>query len=174
MLSLFALVALTAAGCAEAPRSDAMTASVAAPAAPENHTLGIERVTGGEPTEALSKPSLGNDEFQEALVASLVKSGLFQRIVPSESAEWKLRTTIISQEMRGAFRNTAELMVRYDIVDDSGHSLWGDTVYTNKEMGPGDAFSGQRRMRVLIESAARDNIADALQRLQRWIDRGPG
>lgn len=170
---LIAGFALAAAGCAEAPHSGAMTVSLTAPTVAASHSLKVEPISGGKQTEGWDKPSLGNDEFQEALVASLTKSLLFQRVTVTEPAEWSLRATIISQEMRGAWRNTAELMVRYDITDASGQSLWGDTVYTNKEMGPGDIFAAQERTRVLIESAARDNISNALERMHRWLEKAP-
>ena len=172
---LLAGLALPAAGCA--PQPNAMTAKFAVSAAAAPHSLRVDPVTTGEQPEwsDWDKPRLGNEEFQQALVASLTKSQLFQSVTVTEPAEWSLRATIASQKVAwlGQYRVMAELMVRYGITDAGGHSVWGDTVYTNKELGVGDVFFGLERGRVVVESVARDNITIALERIQDWLEEVP-
>ncbi len=166
------LTALTfaATGCAEAPHPAAMVVNPTAVAAPLGPSLKITPVTGGKKTEGLGTSHLGNAEFQDALLSSLKNSRLFQSVAMTAPADWSLQATIVSQEVRGLYHNTAEMMVRYDISDPSGKALWGDTVYSTAELGVGDIFSGVERKRVVIEDAARSNLSKLLERLKQWLN----
>lgn len=168
--TFLAALAFASTGCAEAPHPAAMTVSPAAVAAPLGPSLKVMPVAGGKKTEGWDTSHLGNAEFQDALLSSLKNSRLFQSVAMTGPADWLLRTTIVSQEMRGLYHNTAEMMVRYDISDTSGRGLWGDTVYSSAELGVGDIFSGAERKRVVIENAARGNLSKLLKRLQQWLN----
>jgi len=168
---VIALSFLVLAGCATPPKPEAITVVSTPSFINSPRTLRVAEVTGGQATETSSvKTTLGNDEFHEALVASLSNAGAFQRVVSAGDADWELRATIASQAMRGAFKNTAELMIRYEVFDlNKMRRVWGETVYSHQDMRGFDELFQHKRARVLIEATAKQNIADFIDRLGRWL-----
>jgi hypothetical protein len=173
---LFRIVAITGlllSACAAPPEPAGMTVAAgpsAAPGAASDKTLEVEPVTGGTPTEASQQATLGNDEFHAALVASLKNSGLFREVTTSGNADWRLTALIASQAAHGHWSTTQELMIRYELFRAGVEQpSWSETVYTQHEMGVPDDLAALRRSRLLVETTARENIADFLGRLRRWL-----
>jgi len=172
------LGALALAACAQAPQPDAMTpvlTSIPAGAIPQATApaLLVQPVTGGKATDPWLKPTLDDQGFRAALVASLRRSGMFRDVVTEGTAGWTLRAAIVSQEMDGTFRVSEDLMIRYDLSRGSGGALWGETVVSRCERDVSDAFDGQMRMKAAIECATRRNLTDMLTRLRRFLETRP-
>lgn len=167
---VFAIAGAVLAGCAEAPHPEAMAVSSGESHTAIDHTLALDEVSGGQTTNSSDNVTLGNTEFQQALLASLNTSGLFHRVVVGEPGDWRLHATIVSQELRGGWPITEELTVRYELTDAAGRTpLWADTVYSKKDTGMDEDIVLLVRARLLIEATARDNIATFLEHLQRWL-----
>ena len=168
---IVAITSLLLSACAVPPEPGGMTVAAgvtSVPGATSDKSLKVEPVTGGTPTEASQQTKLGDDEFHAALVASLKNSGLFRDVVASGDADWRLKVLIASQAAHGQWSATQELMVRYELFRAAAEQpSWSETVYTQQETG--FELSALRRSRVLVETAARANIADFLERLRRWL-----
>jgi hypothetical protein len=145
----------------------------AAPRPLADRTLLVENVLGERP-DRLGRPSLGAVEFRQALVSSLIHSGLFREVTAQGDGEWRLRASIISQETRGLYTNIEELMIRYEITDrKGGQKIHSETVFTTGEMGTGQIYFGDKRVRALIENTARNNIAEFIKRLRLGLSKNP-
>ena len=170
-----AIIAVAITACAPVPAPEAMT--VRAEATPEvlvDRTLLLQDVLGGRKSADPMLPTLGVNEFKQALLNSLKSSRLFREVSTAEPADWRLKTIIISEQLRGTFTNIEELMVRYEIIDaKTGSTLMSEAVFTSNEKGVGEIFSGRERHQVLIEITARDNIAEFIKRLKIRLTETP-
>lgn len=137
-------------------------------------TLVIETVTGGEDTNPIDKPKLGNEQLHQALVASLQGSGLFRDVVAIGGGRYRLIPVIEFQELTGIWENLQQLAVSYSLIDEtSGVTVWSDTFNSIELMTAKDVFVGQERMRRLLEAVVQDNISQLLAGLDRWAAENP-
>ena len=167
---VIAIAGVVLAGCAGAPHPEAMVISSGESHTVIDHTLALDEVSGGQTTNSSDKVTLGNAEFQQALLVRLNTSELFRRVVVGEPGDWRLHATIVSQELRGGWPITEELTVRYELTDAANRTpLWADTVYSNKDTGMNEDIVLLERARLLTEATARDNIATFLEHLQSWL-----
>jgi len=161
--------------CAQAPDPNLM---VVGPASGSAHTvhevLVVDAVQGGQDTNPIDVPKLGNKEFHHALVASLRNAGLFDDVVADRSGRLRLSATIEHQELSGVWENLQQLAVAYKIVDDgTGETVWTETFHSIEAMDVSDVFVGQERMRRLLEAVVHDNLTQLIAALADDVARNP-
>ncbi len=162
-------------GCAQAPDAELMVVGPQSSLVQTvHHTLLVDGVTGGQKTNPLDKPKLGNDELHQALVASLRNARIFDAVSGDDDGRLTLRANIEHQELSGVWENVQQLAVSYSITDTAtGTPVWSDTFYSLAEMGVSDVFVGQERMRRLLEAVVQDNLVQLIVALGDEISANP-
>jgi hypothetical protein len=139
-------------------------------AAPHAGTLGLN-VEGGW---ALAG-QITNEQFAQAVEASLVAAKSFSRLVAIGEAVYRL--DVVLGDLRqppGGFNMTTEMTVLWSLSRvDSRETVWQELVASTYTARVGDAFAGAVRLRVSAEGAARANIRQALELLAN-ADLGAG
>lgn len=131
--------------------------------ASSGRTLTIRGVTGGgEETPGMAK--IKNESFQEALVETLKRSHLFKGIYLNKPADYKLHTEIVSQKVEPGLTAYAALFVHYTLIrTKTNEIIWSENIFSQN-----NAF-GANQGKDVLESVARDNLAQLLKRLSTAI-----
>ncbi len=123
------------------------------------HTLKISEIKGGEETTG-EIPKIGNKSFQDALVDTLRKSGLFTAIYTDQTGDYELRTEIVSQKVEPGMTAFAALFVNYRLIETgTNHAVWTENIFSQN-----DAF-GANHGKDVLEGVARDNLAQMVRKL---------
>ncbi|MDJ0951095.1 MAG: hypothetical protein QNJ94_19475 [Alphaproteobacteria bacterium] len=173
--SLLLVVAILAA-CAQPPKADLMVPEVtAAPTARGAKTIAIWRVGGGEKTgeDQMDLSRIDDQAFTAALSGTLEKSGLFRRVVVGDEGDYRLEAQIVSQELGRPFlefKNVGELVVHYRLYGAQDRAvIWQETIESHFEKGFTETFDAKERERLVIEGAARENLADLVSNLAQVV-----
>lgn len=154
-LSLALSLAVSLTGCESSPLS---VSAMVAPLTSPTNTVAQHLTVGSLVVEKPTNWNHGDEEFREALLESLQRSHLFKTVSAQGPARWVLHADIVQQ----VYNPFAELMIRYTIKDATEERvIWATTVYSSS--------AGAATKRSPIETAVRDNIGEALRRLQRWL-----
>jgi hypothetical protein len=151
------------AGCASPTVASAMVAEPAVVHHRSSKAVFIG-VSGGSATASTGASQISNEDFADALRASIERSGVLGAVVDERAAEVLLRAEIgvLTQPLMG-FSMTVGLEVFYELVDRvSGESLLARNVSSEYTAAAGDALAGIRRLRLATEGAARENIDQLL------------
>ncbi len=169
---LLILACLHLPACAWDPEVTAMV-----PEAPESlparseKTVAIDRAQGGEDTNLFIAPSLGDAGFRKALHLALERSGLFQRAVIDQNADYLLYPEVITQELIPGLKMTAVLHARYRLIEAwSKKKLWEDRILTVYDADLGEGLYGLTRARAALEGAVKKNLSKLLKRLAKRVE----
>jgi hypothetical protein len=170
---LLASIALS--GCASGATAAGMTVTQAELVAPANPTargaFRLGPVGGGEETNPLWTSQVSNEQFKEALVASLKLAGL----LGDGAARYELTGLLV--ELAQPFIGldmTVTATVQYSVTDaTTGAVIWSEKLVTPHTATMGDAFVGMTRLKLANEGAVRKNIAQLVQRLGSAALPGP-
>lgn len=155
--------ALLFGGCATPSKSTEMVAALAAPVTKHPQTLSV-KVSGGSETSKMGASKISDDDFAEAIRASITQAGLFSKISPAEASDYNLDVQIVrlDQPMVGlAMTVTMEATWRLTKRNNQ-QVVWQKAVVTPFTAKMGDAFAGVTRLRLANEGAARENIKEAI------------
>lgn len=165
-LSWLWLLLLLGAGCASGAQSAAMVARQV-PTVRRTHEAVSVTVDGGQQTDPMWMSKISNQDYKAALVDSLNRSRLFERV--QDTGEPPLRLALLLESLEqplAGFDMTVVLRVHWQLLRMPDKTvLWHDrinTVYTAKF---GDALAGLKRLRLATEGAARENIEEGLRKL---------
>ena len=166
-IALLGLV-LVAPGCSSPARVEEMT-----PTAFEvTHHHGKSVVVSGDGGKATSSfwghAEIGTDEFVQAVAAALRRSGVFAAVVHAEDADYRLHVALgeVGQESSG-FDITAQVSATWTLTDRAGNKVLEDTFGARGTATLGDAFVGTKRVQIVKERAARENIRIGIERLSK-------
>ena len=112
-------------------------------------------------------PQLSNDEFRQALIITLKKSGLFSE-VSADRGDLALYAAIRSQTVKGVVgEETAVIIVSYKFVDNTGQVVWNDSYesqFSSVELG-----APSTRMVKIREGSVRENLSSLVHGIKtRW------
>ena len=115
-------------------------------------------VTGGQDNPPLGRPQITNLAFREAVIDSILKSGLFARIVMDSNgkADYLLSVTLFGMD-KLVFRNDVKMEVGWTLQRPYGGIVWQEAIVTAAR---GNVIEG-------TEAAARDNISQALGKMSK-------
>ena len=129
-------------------------------------TLKVVEVKGGIKTNPMGRPTTGNEAFQEALISTLRKSGLFKEILTDGNSDYELFTEIVAQKWHPGFSITSTLFVKYRLIETkSNQEIWKENVYSQYEAENEEAWLGQDRATKANEGAVRENLKLLLRKL---------
>jgi hypothetical protein len=107
--------------------------------------------------------------FRAALTEGPKQSGIFEEIRASGEADRRCGR-ILGLNRRGLFEKPAEFTVHGQIFKKKRDPAAGsEIVYAQLAMAASDISEPRKRVRVPVENTTRDNIADFLGRLRRWL-----
>jgi len=133
-------------------------------------TIKIGEVKGGIKPTSMGRPSIGNEGFQEALITTLRKSGLFKEVFTDGNSDYELLTEIVAQKWHPGFSITSTLFVKYRLVEaKSNREIWKENIYSQYEAESEEAWLGQDRATKANEGAVRENLKLLLEKLSDKI-----
>jgi hypothetical protein len=160
-LSVTAVVGLAA--CASAPNREAMT--VGTPAA-KTHPYSVSVQTqGGKESSATTGSNVSNEDLKATIESSITQSRLFRSVLQGKNADYELTVTVtqLTKPIFGA-SFTVSMEAGWSLIRMSdGTVAMRKVIQSSHTATMGDAVVGATRMRLAVEGAARDNIAQGLQ-----------
>ncbi len=161
LILIGAVMALT--GCASPANREAMQSAPIASAHKSNHTVVVKTSGGGE-TGAMDSSNIADADLKTAIESSITQSGVFAHVIQGTGADYDLSVTIIrlSKPLMG-FSMTVTMEAAWSLVKSADKSVvLRKPVTSTFTAGMGDAFAGVTRLRMAVEGAARENIAQGL------------
>ncbi len=172
---LLCCMVIATAGCATPATIEGMTLGVASstppPASfPLKGNVSIGEISGGSGTNPLWVSKVSNEDFRNALEASLRQAELLaadsaQGLYMLNAVMLELDQPLVGLDMRV---NSA---VRYELLSRSGgERLWEEIIKADYTATMSDAFLGVERLRLANEGAIRENLKHLISRLHRFPD----
>lgn len=157
--------AVMVAGCATATKPEAMVPMESMSGKKHTQTTSVV-VAGGSETSAFGKSQISNDDFQQALVASIEKNKTFSGVVKSPSGDYRLAVTVVSIDQPSFGLNfTVKMETAWSLKKADGTAVMQESIKSQGTAGVSDAFAGVERLRLATEAAARSNIAAGLTKI---------
>jgi len=163
-LVMTSLAVLNLAGCASPASHEGMT--------PQNLTISKKHPSsvsvetkGGSETGAMDSSNISNADFKAAIESSIVKSSLFKNVLQGKNGDYELTVSVtdMSKPLFGA-SFTVEMETAWSLVKKSDNSIaMRKVIKTAHTATMGDALVGAIRLRLAVEGAARENIAQGLK-----------
>lgn len=105
------------------------------------------------------------EQYQEALVATLVKAGIFP-VVSANAGDVDLTTTILSVDQQGLIPYTVRMVANYRFTSSGGTTLWSETYDSSFSASN---IGGATRTLNANEGAVRENLKALIQGIrERW------
>lgn len=123
------------------------------------HTVSVS-TQGGRETGAIDVTNISNDDFAKAIEESIIKSGLFTKVIETQDSDYSLTVTIINFSkplFGGSF--TVEMEAAWSLINTvSKDIIMRESIKSSYTATMGDAFVGATRFRLALEGSARENI----------------
>jgi len=166
---LFALIAiLSVARCATQPEAmvpDVATFTVPQEAGPPARTLRVTPGTATTPTvwQQLNRSMMDPAVFQAALITTLTRSQLFERVVTEGPADYELEARINGYKIKPGLPPTFVFFVTYRLKDvAAGRDVWDGDIVSTGEMPYAPGLRPNRDA-----PAAQDNLAKLIVALSK-------
>ncbi len=163
-LIAMSLAVLNLAGCAAPASRESMSAPKLNLSKKYPYSVAVE-TKGGNETGAMDSSGISNADFKAAIESSIVQSGLFKNIVQGKNGDYELTVSVIqlSKPMFGLDMKV-DLETTWSLIKTSDKSVaMQKVIKTAYTATPSDAFVGMTRLRLAVEGAARENIAQGLK-----------
>lgn len=163
-LSIALLIVLAGAigglsGCASPAATKAMVTNSVPVLQKHPYTVSV-RTQGGSETGAVDFSHISNDDFAKAIEESIIKSGLFSKVIQTQDSDYSLNVAIIdiSKPLFGT-SFTVSMEAAWSLVNmASKEVVMRESVKSSYTATMGDAFVGATRFRLAMEGSARENI----------------
>lgn len=154
-------------GCGSLPKAVDMTPKKIEVTNRSSHPVSVEVV--GEPKREGKKMMITNAELAKALRTAVEQSGMFESVNGSVAEGFHLQMTVVGYTPpRPGFNMSVTLSTRWKLTKlPEARVVFEDFLKTTHTSTVGDAFVGATRWRKAHEGAARDAIAEGLQRLSK-------
>lgn len=146
-------------GCATQATFEGMVPTSLQTAKRHPQTVRVD-VTGGQETVVMGRPQITNVAFTRALIAAILKSQTFSKVVEDQSqkADYLLTVTLLNMDKR-VFGLTVRIEAGWTLRrTDAGTPIWQQPIISEHT----DAD-----VRLATEGAARSNIAQGLRRISK-------
>lgn len=149
------------------------------PAASYVDAITVAPVAGGKQTSPLWTSQIGNAEFQEALVRSLIATRLAHAdiLTNPSGATGRYRLEAVLQKLEQpliGFDMTVTVTIAYKLTEiPTGAVVYESTLVTPGAATMGDAFVAVERMKLANENAIRANLTKLVGELYALPDRLP-
>lgn len=130
-------------------------------------TIKVQEVYGGELTNPMGMSKIESKGFQDALVTTLRKSGIFKEVFIDRSGDYELKTQIVSQKMASWLATTnVTLFVHYRLFETkTNKEVWSQSFlsqYDADNLNKGPHAN---------EGAVRDNLTQLLKKLADFMNK---
>jgi len=162
MLIAVAVVGLT--GCASPANREAMSTPNQSFNKQYSYSVSVSAQGGGE-TGAMDSSNISNEDFKAAIEQSITQSQLFKTVIQGKDGDYELTVSIspLTKPMMG-FSFTVDMEAGWSLVKVSDKSVvMRKLIKSSHTATMGDSMVGVTRLRMAVEGAARDNIAQGLQ-----------
>jgi hypothetical protein len=157
-------------GCATAPNGLNMISYDVPKAPPRNanlvHNIHVTNVIGGQATNPLWKPKIGNADFKTALHQSLINARLFQFY---KKSHYTLTADLLKQSQPSfGIDMTVSTSVHYTLENKTTKKkLFNKTIASSYTATTSDSIIGVERSRMASEGSIRVNIKQLIQDLYK-------
>jgi hypothetical protein len=157
----FAVVGL--AGCAAPANREAMVVQKPVVTKKFAQTVSID-VNGGNETGSMDSSNISSADLKAAIESSIVQSSLFKSVIQGKGGDFELSVMVTKLAKPSfGFDMTVELETGWSLVRVSDKAVvLRKSVKSSHTATMSDAFAGVTRLRMAVEGAARDNIAQGL------------
>lgn len=158
------LTVLNLAGCASPASRDSMSAQNIAVSKKLPYSVSVE-TKGGSETGAMDSSNISNADLKAAIESSIVESGLFKNVVQGKNGDYELTVSVthLSKPVF-AIDMKVDLETAWSLVRTSDQSVVMRKVVKSTHIATmSDSVAGVTRLRLAVEGAARDNIAQGLK-----------
>ncbi len=163
---LVCVVVLWLAGCASPATRQALIVDDTSFSVKNPYSVNV-RASGGGETGAMDYVNISNENLAGAIEESIIKSGLFSRVVKGDDADYRLNVSLVSMSkpMFGLdFKIDMEMA--WSLVNTrTGKAVMRESVRSSYTATPSDAFVAAKRVRLAVEGAAQNNIRQGLQKI---------
>lgn len=157
ILVLYALAILE--GCSTAATSEGMIPTSFETVKAHPQTVRVN-VTGGQESVAVGRPQITDADFTAALVASIIKSRTFSKVIEDKNsqADYLLTVTLFTVDKR-VFGQAVKLEIGWTLrLAATGAVVWRESIVSE---------STHSNFQLATEAAARNNIAQALAKVSK-------
>lgn len=163
LLLTLSLTVINLVGCAAPASKESMLPSLTL-SKKHPHSVAVE-TKGGNETDSMDSSNISNADFKAAIETSIVNSGLFKNVVQGKNGDYELTVNVIqlSKPLFGLDMKV-DLETTWSLIKTSDKSaVMQKVIKTTHTATPSDAFVGMTRLRMAVEGAARENIAQGLK-----------
>lgn len=150
-------------GCASPAAKNAMVVENISEA--KKHPFSVSVIAqGGSDTDAFGSPNISNEDFAKAIEESIVKIGLFTKVVNLQGADYELSVTItdLSKPAFG-FNMTVEMEAAWSLMHTQSRNIvMRRSIKSSNTATVSEEFGAVNRVRLAVERAARYNIRQGL------------
>jgi hypothetical protein len=168
--TLFALIGLLGVsgmtGCASPASQEAMQVTSIATTNKHPYSVSVRTAGGGE-TGAMDSTNISDADFKAAIEKSIVQSGVFKSVIEGKGSDYELSVTItqMTKPLIG-LSFTVTMEAAWSLIKTSDRSVvMRKAIQSSHTASMGDAFAGVTRLRMAVEGAARENIANGLKEI---------
>jgi len=163
---LVSIVIIWLAGCASPAKKEALVIDDVSFSVTHPYTVSVSAGGGGE-TESTGYTNISNEDLAGAIEESIIKTGLFSKVVEKGQEDYKLSVFLVSMSkpMFGlSFKIDMEMA--WSLVNTkTGEAVMRESILSSHTATVGDAFAAVTRIRIAIEEAAEENIRLGLQKI---------
>ena len=150
-------------GCSTPATREAMTPQKVIVSKHNPYSVHVQ-TNGGAETSAISGSNISDAELKAAVEDAVVQSKVFKSIVQGAGGDYELsvRVVSLSKPLFGA-TFTVEMETAWSLTKQADKTvLMRKSVKSSGKATMGDALAGVSRLRMAVESAARENISQGL------------
>lgn len=163
-LGVLVVLASFLAGCAAPVGKQDMVPVDLAVARQHSYSVQV-RTSGGSETGAMDSSNISDADLKAAIEEAIGKSRVFKTVVQGSDGDYELsvRIVMLSKPLFGA-TFTVELETAWSLMKVSDRSVTMRRSFSTKGVATMDeAFAGVTRLRLAVEKAARENVAQGLR-----------
>lgn len=163
-LIAISLAVLHLSGCASPASHEGMTPQNLTVSKKNPYSIAVE-TKGGSETGAMDSSNISNADLKAAIESAITQSSLFKNIVQGKNGDYELTVSVtdISKPIFG-LSFTVNLETAWSLVKKSDNTIaMRKAIKSSHTATVSDAFAGVTRLRLAVEGAARDNIAQGLK-----------
>jgi hypothetical protein len=158
LILVFAIIIGGLLGCSPAAQKAMVVENI--PEA-KKHPFTVSVVAqGGSEAGAFDNATISNEDFAKAIEQSIVKIGLFSKVINVQGSDYELSVTIVDLSRPAfGFNMTVEMEAAWSLMHrQSRNIVMRRSIKSSNTATLSEEFSGASRLRLAVERAARENI----------------
>lgn len=163
-LALALIVAGLLGGCASPANRAAMVPTTTQVQKALGNSVKVQ-TAGGSETGAMDSSNIADDDLKAAIESALSQSGLFKQVIQQGNSEYELSVRITSlRKPLAGFSMTVDMETAWSLVRVSDRkAVFQKSITSSYTASMSEAFAGATRLRMAVEGATRENIAQGIR-----------